>query len=195
MRASSSLEGVEDDSVTSPEMPHAPGSGALSELMPVAYEELRGLARSYLQGERAGHTLQPTALVHEAYLRLLDQQKLVWENRAQFLAIAARMMRRILTNYAVARTRVKRGGCDLVKLTLDEALDFYEARDINLQTMEEALTELEALDKRQAEIVELRFYGGLTVEEISTFLGISSRTVKREWSTAKRWLRFALSAN
>jgi RNA polymerase sigma factor (TIGR02999 family) len=164
------------------------------ELMPAVYDELRRIAANYFRNERSNHTLQPTALVHEAYLRLLEQDEMKWRSRSHFIGMAARMMRRILTNYAIARTREKRGGKDIVRLALDENLDFYNERDISLTAMDEALRDLEALDTRQGRIVELRFFGGLTIEEFATLLEISPATVKREWSTAKLWLRHELAA-
>jgi RNA polymerase sigma factor (TIGR02999 family) len=164
-------------------------AASLTRLLPSVYDELRKRAAGMLHGERAGHTLQPTALVHEAYLRLADQEKLSFQNRAHFLCIAARMMRRVLTNHAIARAAAKRGGENVVRFELDEALDFYEQRDLSLGAVNEALGELEKIDKRQAQIVELRFFAGMTVEEIADALEISPRTVKREWATAKHWLR------
>lgn len=165
----------------------------LGAMMPEVYEQLRNLAQDYLRGERANHTLQATALVHEAYLRLRDQRKVDWTNRAQFLGVAAQMMRRVLKNYATARSAAKRGGHDQLRLTLDEAIEFYHHCDINVAAVDEALSELERLDARQAEVVELRFFGGLTIEEIAKVLKISPATVKREWSTAKLWLQHELS--
>lgn len=164
------------------------------QLLPAVYDELRRVAANYLRGERAFHTLQPTALVHEAYLRLLDQRQVHWQSRSHFLGLAARMMRRILINYAIARTRQKRGGKDIVRLALDDNLDFYHERDISLTAVDEALRDLETLDPRQGRIVELRFFAGMTVEEIAALLEISPATVKREWATAKLWLRHELSA-
>jgi RNA polymerase sigma-70 factor (ECF subfamily) len=165
----------------------------LSRLLPEVYEQLRNLAEGYLSSERSNHTLQATALVHEAYLRLREQRQVDWTNRAQFVGIAARMMRRVLRNYATARHAQKRGGNDPVRVTLDEAIDFYDRSEISVAAVDEALTELEKLDKRQAHIVELRFFGGLTIEEIAKLLRISPATVKREWSTAKLWLQHQLS--
>jgi RNA polymerase sigma factor (TIGR02999 family) len=167
---------------------------SLMGMVSAVYDDLRGMAGGYLRGERAGHTLQPTALVHEAYVRLSEQDRMTWQNRAHFLCIAARMMRRVLTNHATARTAEKRGGEDLVRFTLDETMDFYQERDMSLQLVDEALGRLETLDARQARIVELRFFGGLTVEEIGEVLDLSPRTVKREWSTAKHWLRREITA-
>ncbi len=167
----------------------------LAALLPELYEELRRLAAGYLRNERANHTLQPTALVHEAYLRLADQPEVHWRNRAHLLGIAARMMRRVLINYAAARTAEKRGGKEPIRLTLDAAMELYQHNDISLAAIDEALKELEALDPRQAQIVELRFFGGLTTEEIAKALQVSPATVKREWATAKLWLQRQLSQN
>ena len=172
----------------------AGGTHNADELMPAVYDELRRIAASYFRNERSNHTLQPTALVHEAYLRLLEQNEMKWQSRNHFIGMAARTMRRILTNYAIARTREKRGGKDVVRLALDENLDFYDQRDISLTAMDEALRDLETLDARQGRIVELRFFGGLTIEEIAALLEISPATVKRDWSTAKLWLRHELCA-
>jgi RNA polymerase sigma-70 factor, ECF subfamily len=168
-------------------------TASLTAMIPGAYDELRRLAAGYLHSERSDHTLQPTALVHEVYLRLLDQSSIQWRNRAHFLGMAARMMRRILINHAVARRAEKRGGADAVRLQFDEALDFYEQRDVSLVAVDAALHRLEELDKRQAQIVEFRFFGGLTVEEIAKVLEIAPITVKREWATAKLWLQRELS--
>lgn len=162
---------------------------ALAEMMPLVYEELRLLAGGYLRNERPEHTLQRTALVHEAYLRLAAQGRIAWENPAHFLAIFARLMRQTLTNHAIARTRAKRGGNDPTEVMME----FYERHQIDVAAVDEALRELEALDPRQAQIVELRFFGGLTIEEIATLLSISPATVKREWVVAKLWLRQVLS--
>ena len=164
---------------------------ALAEIMPEVYEELRRLAASYLRGERSEHTLQRTALVHEAYLRLAGQRQAGWQNRAHFLGAFARVMRQTLTNYAVARRRKKRGGTD----PIERALEFYDQRKIDVPALDAALRDLETLDPRQGQIVELRFFGGLTVAEIGRAMGISPATVKREWATAKIWLRRELSSN
>ena len=163
---------------------------ALADMTPEVYEELRRLAANYLRGERSEHTLQRTALVHEAYLRLADQHGEVdWQNRAHFLGIFARIMRQTLTNYAVARQRKKRGGKDQI----EQALEFYDQQKIDVSALDAALRDLERLDPRQGQIVELRFFGGLTVVEIASTMGISPATVKREWATAKLWLRKQLS--
>ena len=173
--------------------PLAANEESLSHMLPQVYEQLRNLAENYLSNERSNHTLQATALVHEAYLRLREQRQVDWRNRAQFLGIAAQMMRRVLRNYATARHAQKRGGADPIRVTLDEAIDFYDRNDISVAAVDEALTELEKLDSRQAQIVELRFFGGLTIEEIAEVLRISPATIKREWATAKLWLKHQLS--
>lgn len=165
--------------------------GGVEEMMPAVYEELRRLAAAYLRGERAEHTLQSTALVHEAYLRLRSQPEIEWQNPAHFIGIFARIMRQTLTNYAIAKHRLKRGGDDPMQLTLE----FYESRKVNVQALDEALHELETLDPRQAQIVELRFFGGLTIDEIAEVLAISPATVKRDWTVAKIWLRRELSSS
>ena len=173
--------------------PDETDAASLTAIIPGAYEELRRLAAGYLRDERADHTLQPTALVHEVYLRLLDQSSINWRNRAHFLGMSARMMRRILINHATARRAEKRGGADAVRLQFDEALDFYQQRDVSLVAVDAALHRLEEIDKRQAQIVEFRFFGGLTIEEIAKVLEIAPITVKREWATAKLWLQRELS--
>jgi RNA polymerase sigma factor (TIGR02999 family) len=161
---------------------------SLDGVLPQVYEELRNLAAGYLRHERHDHTLQPTALVHEAYLRLLGQRSIDWQNRAHLLAISARMMRRILLTHATARGTEKRGG-GAVRLSLDEALDVFEQRDVSATALQSLLRELETLDPRQGQIVELRFFGGLNVDETAEVLGVSPTTVKREWSVAKLWLK------
>lgn len=165
---------------------------ALDELLPVVYDQLRQLADGYLRRERSDHTLQPTALVHEAYLRLVDQKNVDWRNRAQFFGLAAQMMRRILVNYAHDRHAAKRGG-HAPRLSLDEAVSFFEECDVDLVALDDALRGLEALDPAQNRIVELRFFGGLTIDETAEVLGVSASTVKREWSMAKAWLHRELS--
>jgi RNA polymerase sigma factor (TIGR02999 family) len=163
------------------------------ELPAATYEKLRRLAAEYLRSERPNHTLQPTALLHEAFLRVLKRPDHAWRDEAHVIAFAARAMRRILISYGVARSRQKRGGPSAVRLPLDEALDFLIERDLNIVAVNEALEELELADSRQAQIVELRFFAGLTVDEIASTLKISRATVKREWATAKLWLRSRLS--
>ncbi len=168
---------------------------ALAQMLPQVYQQLRDLAGHYLRSERSDHTLQPTALVHEAYLRLRNQRQVDWKNRAQFVGIAAQMMRRVLKTHASARTAAKRGGDKALRLTLDEAIDFSQHCDLTVAAVDEALTELERLDARQGRIVELRFFGGLTVEEISKLLQISPATIKREWVSAKQFLQRRLTTS
>ena len=162
---------------------------SLEKLFPIVYDELRVLAAALFRGEfRSDHTLQPTALVHEAYLRLVgDFDDITWQNRAHFFGIAARSMRQILVNHAVAHNADKRGGGHTV-LALDEAVSFFQTQNIEILSLHEALERLAELDTRQAEIVELRFFGGLTIEESAAVLEISETTVKREWEMAKAWL-------
>jgi RNA polymerase sigma-70 factor (ECF subfamily) len=161
---------------------------APARLMPLVYDELRRLADHYLRHERPDHTLQPTALVHEAYLRLVDQTRVDWQNRAHFFGVAAQLMRRILVDHARRHQASKRGGFQQ-KLTLDEAVDYSQTRDVDLVKLDDALTALAKFDARQSRIVELRFFGGLTIEETAEALGISPATVKVDWSMAKAWLR------
>ena len=165
---------------------------AVSKVMPLVYDELRRLAGRYLRRERAGQTLQPTALVHEAYLRLLKDKKQGWQNRTHFLAIAALSMRQVLVERARARGASKRGGAQ-VRVTLDETLAVHRETSIDLVALDEALIRLALIDPQQARIVELRFFGGLTVEEAAEALGISPATVKRGWSVARAWLKRELS--
>jgi len=161
---------------------------ALDNLIPIVYAELRTIARRYLSHEAASHTLQSTALVHETYFKLVGQQRMRWQNRAQFFGIAAQMMRRILVDHARHQARDKRGG-GATKLSLDEAMATVEpASDVDLLALDEALTELAQIDPRGARIIELRFFSGLTLDETAEVLGISSGTVKRDWSTARSWL-------
>ena len=169
------------------------GDPSLEGMLPQVYEELRQVAAGYLRHERSDHTLQPTALVHEAYLRLLGQHTINWQNRAHLLAISARMMRRILLTHAEARGTIKRGA-GATRLSLDSALDVFDQREISAATLQTLLRELDVLDPRQGQIVELRFFGGLNVEETAEVLGISPRTVKREWAVAKLWLEREMAA-
>ncbi|HYH87505.1 MAG TPA: sigma-70 family RNA polymerase sigma factor [Pyrinomonadaceae bacterium] len=162
--------------------------GVLDELLPLIYGELRKLASNYLRRERSGHTLQATALVHEAYLRLVDQNQVQWQNRAHFFGVAAQMMRRILVDHARAHDADKRGG-EFQKLSLDENLDVSgDDKDLNLVALDDALNRLAELDPQKSKIVELRFFGGLSVEETAEVLGVSAPTVKRQWRMAKAWL-------
>jgi len=159
---------------------------ALEQLIPIVYAELRDIARYHLQRERPGHTLQSAALVHEAYLRLLDQQPFEAENRAHFLAVASRLMRQILVDYARSHGAVKRGA--ELKVDFDAALVVCQQRSAELVALDEALNLLSCIDAQQERIVEMRFFGGLSVEEIGEVLGVSRSTVKREWNVAKAWL-------
>ncbi|MPZ16320.1 MAG: sigma-70 family RNA polymerase sigma factor [Luteitalea sp.] len=161
---------------------------ALETLLPVVYRELRRLAAHYLQRERPGHTLQATALVHEAYLRLLREHNTAWQNRAHFCAIAAGAMRQILVEHARARHAQKRGG-HAARITLDEALVATSPGSIDVEALHGALEELADLDRRQARLVELRFFGGLSIEEAAGQLDVSPATAKRDWTVARAWLR------
>jgi RNA polymerase sigma factor (TIGR02999 family) len=165
--------------------------GAREQMLPLVYDELRRLARSYLARERVGHTLQPTALVHEAYVRLIDQRRVDWTNRAQFLGVAAAMMRRVLMNHARGRAARKRGGGARV-VTLDTAEEPSAPRDLNVVALDDALRGLAKLDERKARIVEMKFFAGLTTEEIAGALALSVATIEREWSFARAWLYSAL---
>ena len=167
------------------------GKQGLDSMLPVLYQELHRLASSYLSREAPGHTLQPTALVHEAYLRLVDQRRVDWRNRAQFLGVAASMMRRILVNHARDRAARKRGGNpERVSLSLVESPSGRP--DVELIALEDALHRLAALDERKSKVVELKFFGGLTIEEIAEVLQISGATVEREWAFARAWLYDAI---
>ncbi len=161
---------------------------AAAGLMPLVYDELRRLARGYLQRERSDHTLQATGLVHEAYLRLVDQGTTTWQNRAHFFGVAAQLMRRILVDHARRHRRGKRGGA-LDKVEFDEALALSVSRDLNLIALDDALQDLAALNPQHSQIVELRFFGGMTIEEVAEVLDVSPRTVQREWRMARAWLR------
>ncbi|MBI1761351.1 MAG: sigma-70 family RNA polymerase sigma factor [Acidobacteria bacterium] len=164
---------------------------AMQELMSVVYAELRRLAAHYLRGEHAGHTLQPTALVHEAWLRLIEIDRIEWQSRAHFFGIAATLMRRILVDHARVKRAAKRdSGGEM--LSLSAAADFPAQPVLDVLALNAALTELERLDPRQGRVVELRFFAGLSVEETAEVLGISAKTVKRDWSTAKLWLARAI---
>jgi RNA polymerase sigma factor (TIGR02999 family) len=160
---------------------------ALDRLLPVLHAELKRIARRYMQRERQSHTLQPTALVNEAFLRLVDVHGVQWHDRAHFFAISAQMMRRILVNYALARGTGKRGG-EARQVSLDEALIVSPERDSQVVALDGALEELAKLDPRKARIVELRFFGGLTGEEAAAVLKVSPQTVARDWHLAKSWL-------
>jgi len=164
------------------------GDGAvLDELLPLVYAELRRLASSYLRRERHDHTLQPTALVHEAYIRMIDQTQAQWQNRAHFFGVAAQMMRRILIDHARAQQADKRGG-EFQKISLDENIDVSGNRADELVALDDALKRLAEIDPQKSRLVELRFFGGLSVEETAEVLGVSAPTVKRHWRLAKAWL-------
>jgi RNA polymerase sigma factor (TIGR02999 family) len=166
---------------------------ALEKLTPLVYQELKRLATRHLRRERREHTLQSTALVHEAWLRLIDQNHVHWQNRAQFFGIAAEMIRRILIDHARNRQAAKRGD-GAIKLSLDEALGAPDRRDFDLVALDDALKDLAKLDPKQGQLVELRFFAGLSIEESAEVLGVSPATVKREWAVAKAWLYRELSA-
>jgi RNA polymerase sigma factor (TIGR02999 family) len=165
---------------------------ALDSLMPLVYAELRQLAQHYLRQERSDHTLQSTALVHEAYLRLAGKSPPEWQDRAHFFGIAAHLMRQILVEHARGRAAAKRGGGG-TRITLDESLAIAQQKDVDVIVLDKALRDLAELDAQQGRIVELRFFGGLTIEDTSEVLGISPATVKREWVTARAWLFRAMT--
>jgi RNA polymerase sigma factor (TIGR02999 family) len=167
-------------------------SGALDRLMPLVYDELRRMANYYLRNERQGHTLQTSALVNEAYLRLVDHENIEWQNRAHFFGVAAQAMRRVLVDYARSRGRLKRAGAAR-QVSLDEALTVAEERAAELIALDDALNELAKLDPRKSRVVELRYFGGLSVEETAAALGVSVMTVTRDWNTARAWLMRELS--
>ena len=165
---------------------------ALDKVMPVVYQELRRLAHHYMRKERVGHTLQTTALVNEAYLRLADYKKMRWQSRTHFFAVAAQVMRRILVENARSRNYAKRGG-GAQKVEFDETAVVSAGRSAEVIAVDEALTELESWDARKGRIVELRFFGGLSIDETAEFLQVSPTTVQREWRSAKAWLYKAIS--
>ncbi len=161
---------------------------ALAELMPLVYDELRRIAGRCLDQERADHTLQPTALAHEAYLRLVDLRQMRWKDRAHFFALAAELMRRILVDHARARNAERRGG-GARKVALDEVVDLAAEREVDLIALDDALNSLAGFDARKSRLVELRFFGGLSLDETAEVLGVSQATVVRDWALAKAWLR------
>ena len=166
---------------------------ASDRLFSLVYNELRKLAAGYMRRERAGHTLQATALVNEAYMQLVDQTRVSWQSRAHFFGVAAQLMRRILVDYARSAHAAKRGG-EAAKLSLEEAIGLTDSKEVAFDELDEALSRLATLDPTQSRIVELRFFGGLTVEEAAEVLGISASTVEREWRMAKAWLHRQLSS-
>lgn len=164
---------------------------ALDELVPLVHSELRRIARNYMRGERKGHTLQTTALINEAYVRLVDQKHVKWQNRAHFLAIASELMRRILVDYARRRQYQKRGG-GAIQLTLGDAETIAANRSPDLVALDEALTSLAEIDPRRSRVVELKFFGGLSIDETAEVLKVSTKTVERDWTIAKAWLHKTL---
>jgi RNA polymerase sigma-70 factor (ECF subfamily) len=162
------------------------------QLLKLVYDDLRRLARNYMQQESKGHTLQPTALVNEAYLKLIDQTRVDWRGRSHFFAVGAQAMRRVLVNHAKSKKRLKRGGGGR-RVSLDEPLAVSADRDEDVLALDEALEKLATLDPRQAKLVELRFFGGLGAEETAEVLGVSKRTVERDWTACRAWLRRELS--
>ncbi|MFZ1700295.1 MAG: sigma-70 family RNA polymerase sigma factor [Pyrinomonadaceae bacterium] len=171
---------------------HSGVTDSPDKLLEMVYDDLRRLAGSYMQNERSDHTLQATALVHEAYMRLVDWKNVSWQNRAQFFSIAAQVMRKVLIDHARARKAEKRSGH---KLILDEAISLPDSRPVDLLALDEAMQSLEQLDPRQAKIVELRFFGGLSIEETAYVLRVSESTVRREWTFAKAWFQRELGSN
>jgi RNA polymerase sigma factor (TIGR02999 family) len=161
---------------------------ALDKLIPLVYQELKRLARYYMRRERAGHTLQTSALVNEAYIQLVDYKRMKWKDRTHFLAVAAQAMRRILVDHARTRYSAKRGGSQALKVSLDEAATLADERAAEMVALDDALTRLAELDPRKSRIVELRYFGGLEIEEAAHMIGISPATVKREWNAARLWL-------
>ena len=175
------------------EQMNAGDGDAPEKLLPLVYDDLRRLARAYFANEKADHTLQATALVHEAYIRLVNWENVNWQTRAQFFAVAAEVMRKVLIDHARHKNALKRSGGQ--KISLDEAVSFSDNKEIDLVGLEEALQTLEKLDSRQAKIVELRFFGGLSIEETAHVLNISETTVRRDWTFAKAWLQRELTRN
>ena len=168
--------------------------GALQKLMPLVYTELHRLARRYMAGERSGHTLQTSALVNEAYLRLVDVKKVNWQNRAHFFGVSAQLMRRILVDFARSRRSLKRGG-DAPTISLEEGLIVTSARGADVVALDDALRTLAAMDPRRSRVVELRFFGGLSAEEAAEVLKVSAETVMHDWKLAKVWLLRELSVD
>lgn len=165
---------------------------AVDQLMPAIYDELKKIAAQYLRKERSDHTLQPTELAHEAYLKLIDISNVNWQDRAHFFAVSAQVIRHILVDHARAKATDKRGGA-AERIVLDEAISFSNEQDTDLLALDEALKELATFDEQQSKIVELRFFGGLTIEETASVLRLSPATIKREWTLAKAWLHKNLS--
>jgi len=164
----------------------AGATDAPERLLEIVYEDLRRLAGAYMKNERSDHTLQATALVHEAFIRLVDWENVTWQNRAHFFAVAAQVMRKVLIDHARTRGAGKRSG---QKIALDEAVSYPDQKEFDILALDEAMQILEKLDERQAKIVELRFFGGLSIEETAYLLGVSETTVRREWTFAKAWFQ------
>lgn len=167
------------------------GDAPSDDLLDAVYDDLRRLAANYMRRERPDHTLQATALVHEAYMRLVDWQNVTWQNRAHFFSVAARVMRRVLIDHSRLKQTGKRSGQTIV---LDEAISFPDKRQIDIVALDEALRSLEAVDPRQAKVVELRFFGGLSIPEAAFVLGVSESTVRRDWTFAKAWFQRELTS-
>ena len=189
------LSGVQEPPENITELLASYGRGnkeSLDQLMPIVYDELRRQAARYLRREQVGHTLQTTALIHEAYVRLVDQRNMQWQNRAHFFGIAAQMMRRILVDHARSKKRVKRGGSE-IRVSFEDANVAAKGQDLDVVALDQALERLGQIDEQQSRVVELRFFSGLSVEETAEVMGISKATVKRDWSMAKAWLHRELS--
>ncbi|HEX7331640.1 MAG TPA: sigma-70 family RNA polymerase sigma factor [Pyrinomonadaceae bacterium] len=167
---------------------------ARDQLIPLVYQELHRMAHQHMRKERPGHTLQTSALVHEAFVRLIDQREIHWQNRAHFFGIAAQMMRRILVDHARSRQYAKRGG-DASRVSLDEVAIVSEARAADVVALDDALTSLATVDQRKSQVVELRFFGGLSIDETAAVLAVSPGTVMRDWTLAKAWLRREMRAD
>lgn len=167
---------------------------ALDQLMPLVYSELHRLAHRYIKKERPGHTLQTSALLNEAFMRLVDQREVTWQSRAHFFAISAQMMRRILVDYARSRRYAKRGG-DAHEVSFNEELIVSSQRSAEVVALHDALIELAAIDERKSKVVELKFFGGLSIQETAEVLAVSPGTVMRDWTIAKAWLRLAMSSS
>lgn len=194
MRTSEAMKTPPDQAADATDRLHALAEGehgAAADLMPLVYDELRALASVYLRQERANHTLEPTAVVNEAFLRMVDQRKTDWKSRAHFIAVGASMIRRVLIDHARATNAAKRGG-SWARVTLDRPL--VEGVDhVEMIALDDALKKLDLVDERQARVVELRFFGGLGAKEVAHVLGVSQRTVESDWAMAKAWLRRELT--
>lgn len=168
---------------------------ASAELLPIVYDELRALANHFFQPQPRGHTLQPTALVHEAYIRLISQEDTEWAGRAHFVGVAAKAMRHVLIDYSRSRRAAKRGGDNWQRVTLDDAVGWIESSQVDIMDIDEALTELASRSERQARVVELRVFGGLTIEEVADVMDVGQTTVKSDWLFARAWLKKTLAGS